>query len=627
MVKTQKRGASLMTVILLALIMVSLAAAMTGLYSHNLNFTQGYYNGMVAQNEAEAGLSELLYQLTRNENMTYGQNEEEIRSTISTQFEPNEAYHVVTFRSGSSFPRSTNNVAGGSPGGSLGRTVPPGSVHAISTGYCRGQWRTIECVIEKPPFPFGLATSGELVSHDPLVVRGVSSAGEFDPDNPEADDRPGHILCNSEDGVSLNRGNNPPRDTYVSGFIKSVGQISVEQPATVLGGLRPGADPSTMVEIDIESFRNRFTEGIVDLVDDTYTEPQEMDIMYRYSGNLLHYTNRVQLKKAFLFVDGDLQIDGALFGEGLIVVNGNATFNSGTALAGSNNLAVLASGNINIRGSGNNYFQGLVYSEGNFDARNIVVMGNTIVNSSNPNRGRADLHNVTVVADEGTADMTINITSSRWATGQNAYGEAPFPLMPNVNPANGQLTIGWMPGDLNGWPAVELDQAAVTNMMRVDIWDRWPGAYLEDNVLPIVLGSAAAGDGAGLWTQMTQVYAIAAAAANLMDEMRELHDLREELANMAPDDPRRGEVQDAINDLLDEEEDFEEFEADFMVAADALAGNYLAYTQSHADETGTFNRGQAPMDINEQIVFDLNTYLPNSERVKVSYWQMYNRRL
>jgi hypothetical protein len=624
MVKSKQRGAvSLMSVLCLVGIVMVLAAAMVGVFSMNLNVTQKSFNGAIAEAEAEAGIAEALYRITLEDNVdnshqpptvSYGLSGETIRATITPSLAPSEAYHLVTFASGTEFPHSTNNTHLDRDLGSLGRTVPDGMFHLVSTGYCRGQYRTIECLVSKPPFPFGLATSGKLVSHEPFVVKGVSSMANLISGE---EDRPGHLLCNSLEGVEIGQ-SDPPRPTYISGFVKSVGPISIAQPAQVLGGLRPGADASTLAKIDVTSFRNVGEPGVVTILDPTFVNEQRMDIMYFFSGDLLTYERSVTLNKAFLYVEGDLLIRGPVTGEGLIVVDGNVTFGSGTHLDGANKMAVLASGDVTIRGA-NNYFTGLVYCGGNFQASNVTVVGNTIVNSDDPEKGRADLENVTVIGNTETADMTISITSSSSAQGQNNAPDGVIPL--GINSDTFGLPPDWDysnggGGGLGGWIDPADPQSMYVNIL-MEMWE----LSLENPAEFPALGMAPSGAGTGgIWAQAVALYDLAAANAVVSEQIDDL----EGLLSGAPGNGHAvSDLQSQIQDLQDAQE---ASQTSYLSAANALVAAIYDHMESHADGDGVYDDGTVVMDIEQDRHFRLNEYLPESERVKIAYWKVhYNR--
>ena len=623
MVRKDLRGVSLMTALLLITIVMVVAATMAGVFTMNMNITQRVSNGSIALSEAEAGIAEVLYQITRDENIEgdknaenpkvkWGTNGETIRATITPGMNENEAYHLVTFDPGSSFPHSTNNTYLNRDTGSMGRTIPDGMIHIVSTGYCKGQYRTVECLVEKPPFPFGLATSGPIVSRDPIKVKGVSSLAEYDPDEEEGD-RPGHLLCNAPEGIEI--GTADGLTTEISGFVKSSGPAVIAQPAVVQGGVRTFTDESTIAEIKIEDFNIQGQPGVVSLLDSQYDQAQEMDVMYHYSGSHLQYMSEVQLKQAMLYVEGDLTIHGPVYGEGLIVVDGNATFKSGTALAGTNKMAVLASGNITIEGN-NNYFMGLVYSEGNLNASNITIVGNTVVNSADSGKGRADLANVTVVSNEETADMTITITSSTQLIGGNAQGDMPFPLMVNMGNfgSPGPGDEGWiMPGNtpetFRGKFVEALWQAAVSG-----------GEFPNFEPAPYQAPGTQ-----GLWTQLGNLYQLAADAKLHHDAYEEQKAL---VAGMDPTDDGYEDAVETLETLEGTSLGYQaENEQKFADAEWDLINDVFRFKAAHTDENGSGTDGIADMDIVIDKRFNLNEYHPESEKIKVAFWRVYPRRM
>ncbi len=623
-----------MSTLLLTTIVLLVAATMAGVFTLNMNMTQRVSNGTIALSEAEAGISEVLYQISRDENLgennrernpivTWGMNNETIRSTITPGMSEEEAYHVITFDSGSSFPHSTNNTDLAHNSGSLGRTVPDGKIHLVSTGYCKGQYRVVECLIERPPFPFGLAASGPIHSKDPLKVKGVYTLSDYQNGN---EDRPGHVLSNSTKGIKIDQVS-PPVPTEISGFVKSVGPVDIDQPATVRGGIRTGADLSTLPSIDIDAFRNQGQPGVVTIIDDNFSKEQNLDIMYYHPGPVLRYGSQVNLKNGLLFCEGDLIIEGPVTGEGLIITKGKATFLSGTSLSGDNRMAVLSGGDMTIRGN-NNYFSGLVYCEGNLDASDITIVGNTIVNSAT--NGAVDLKNVTIVANEETADMTITVTSSTQAKASSTGGNFPFPVQWNnggmgVNPSPGQD-----PGTLDGWPKPGMTAAEITGMLvgnnpvtgsvspsSNNLWDR---AVSDVNPLSMA-ASYVPGDANHLKEAFENLIALANGAQALNTELKAKE---AKLASMDPTDSDYNSTKDEIAGLKN---DIEEAKKAFDLAAKDFGDMAEQYIITHTDSNGTFDDGTVPMDITQAHRFNLNEYLPESEKIKISFWKVYPRRL
>ena len=623
-----------MSTLLLTTIVLLVAATMAGVFTLNMNMTQRVSNGTIALSEAEAGISEVLYQISRDENLgennseknpivTWGMNNETIRATITPGMDEDEAYHVITFDSGSSFPHSTNNTDLAHNSGSLGRTVPDGKIHLVSTGYCKGQYRVVECLVERPPFPFGLAASGPIHSKDPLKVKGVYTLSDYQNGDEE---RPGHVLSNSAEGIKIDQVS-PPVPTEISGFVKSVGPVVIDQPATVRGGIRTGADLSTLPSIDIDAFRNQGQPGVVTILDNNFSKEQNLDIMYYHPGPSLHYGSRVNLQKGLIFCEGDLIIDGPVTGEGLIITKGKAIFNSGTSLSGDNRMAVLSGGDMVIKGN-NNYFSGLVYCEGNLDASDITIVGNTIVNSAD--NGAVDLKNVTVVANEETADMTITVTSSTAAKSASNGGNFPFPLQWNNNGFGMTAPPGEDPGLLKGWPDPNLDANGLAGTMTGRNPYTGKGNADQDNLWNVAMNtrdplsmvpSVIPSDAAAIADEFRALIASANGAQALNNEIL---DKVEELKGMASNDPDRDDVEKKIDDLKNS---LQKAQTKFDTAALKLAENIDRHMDEIVDSNGTFDDGTVAMDITQEHRFNLNEYLPESEKVKISFWKVYPRKL
>lgn len=648
MVKRSRfRGLSILSVLVLVSIVVVVAAAMTGVFTMNMNVTQRVSNGTIALAEAEAGLTEVLYQITRDGHLdpepaarkegedsivTWGLNGETIRGTITPEMGSDKAFHVVTFARDSEFPYSTNNTNLTNNTGYLGRTIPDGAIHVVSTGYCNGQYRTVECIVEKPPFPFGLATTGPIVSVDPIVVKGTSSAGVFDPN--EEGDRPGHLLTNSKEGVSI--GASSGRQTEISGFVKSSGGVSIAQPAVVRGGVRTYTDESTLTDIDISNFDLiKEPSGVVNIVDSLYVKDQKLDVMYRYSGPHLVYKGSVSLEKAMLYVDGDLTIEGPLKGEGLVVVNGNAHFKSGTSLLGSNKMAVLASGDITIEGA-NNYFMGLVYCEGNLKASNISIVGTTVVNAPDSSKGRAELQNVSVISNEETRDMTVEVTTSSEAGTSLSVGDGFLPSFPYFDTENGEAPTG-----VFGFDPTKLKSDGsydnVTGLLDRDAYEKKMEKLANDTAIMLF---DVARDGGQLpdWNEppfINNSESIWENARNIYKEAQKIAQAKADMDNAQqaipsdPSDPGHGGAVTAYEDQKKKFEELSSLEAreDFIKALDGLGSEIVDYQARHARADGSFKDGLAKEDIKRSIRFNLNEYLPESERVKVSFWRVYPRRL
>lgn len=382
-VRAGARGMSLAVAMSVVAIMAIIASTMAAVSMMSLDYTQRWTHASVALHEAEAGIAELLYSVA-DDPQVGKDGVTELRSRLTEGYDDRDCGHVVTFRRDGDAPWSVNNLDGTSPEGYGGRTVPAKMVHAWSVGRCRGVVRTLEVLIEKPPFPYALATSGRIVSKTPLVVEGTRSMADFAAGRLN---RPGHVCANS----TLTGEGDPLRaairiladasasdsETYISGFARSAGGIRIDR-GVVVGGVRPQSGRVMLPDIEVADFRMAGAPGVFSIGASEMPLPSTgkfvLDVMYDRDGNLT-LNGPVVMRNAFLFVKGDLTVRGSLTGSGAVVATGSVTINGDARLEAGSRVALLCGGKAILNGSGN-LFQGLVYAKGGVSASRITVLGN-----------------------------------------------------------------------------------------------------------------------------------------------------------------------------------------------------------------------------------------------------------
>lgn len=602
-VRSSQRGSSLQTVMALVALMSVLAAGMVGVYSSSLNQVQAFSNGELAQAEADSAITELLARLT--DDPTFGSSGEEIRGTRTSSLSPEQAYHVLTFSGSGGFPESTN-ARGGSASGALGRTVPNGQVHAVATGYCRGQYRTVEVLIEHPPFPYGLSSSGAINSTTPLVIKGTSGTWV-----PGQEDRPGHLVSNSPRGVTI--GGENGASTYISGFVKSVGSISIDQPAEVLEGLYPQDRAVELPDINLESFSNVGEPGVVEILD-TEFPAQVLDIMY-HSNHTVTYNGAVEMKNAFLFSRGDVNIYGGLTGVGAIVALGDINIHGASSLDGTNNVALLAGGRVSLAGGGN-FFRGIVYGKGGIDARQITIVGNAIANNpASPESSSVRLEDVIIISSSSTSTLSFTARSRRQATRQRDAGRLPFRMnldggnaFPNGGGgANQPMPAGMTEGRL---------RSSIRRMMA-GLWPpsgpnpdiTWSGDYPLDQM---------GGDAA----DVMRMFRVA------MDSLFEAQVLVQEIDEIRNEDPQTpDDVSDQQDRISQRESQIAQLRADYQQASAAAEAAYMELAMSSTEQNGSYLEGGfTEPDIEREYTIDLNSYIPRSENYRVGFYTVHGRR-
>lgn len=602
-----RRGVALQIVIVLVAIVLFLASAMVALTTMNLNLTQGYSNGEIALSEAEAAAATLLYNLSESDD--YGvDGTASFRGRLTPGYDDSQCWHAVTFGASNSqgLPWSVNNKDGSKSAGYLSRTVPTRMVHAFAVGYCRGQTRTIELLVERPPFPYAIANSGPIRSSRPLTVYGTSSASRL---IAGGRDRPGHVASNyrgrGQDDPSIRIGRddaNPNNQTYISGFVQAVGLVDILQPAVVRHGVRRGGDGVKLPDIPIASFRNAGQPGVIEIRPERIGS-QSMDAMY-HSGHNLTCDGGFTLHNAFLYVDGDLTVNGPVKGTGAIVVNGNVRVTGDTDLAGTNKVALVASKDIRLDGAGN-YFQGILYARGNVQAKNITVVGNMVINSPDPAGGRAVLDRVQMVSDLNVGRIEFTARSSTDATDQYNGPSYPFSLVGNKIGADADEG-----GDFMFRPAATVRDAIVQG---IDADTLTFGDYMdvarEDPAIQAILA-----DIAQLQAEMASYRELGAQIAAL--ESR--------LAGMDSNDPECGAVE---GEIANKRTQRDALKVAMEAAAWKIGVDAEKYYKSHSDRSGRYNTGNKNIDVARRITVDLNQFLPTHQSLKVRYWHVFNRAL
>lgn len=610
----RSRGSSLQTVLAVVALMTVLAAGMVAVYTSSLNHVQAFSNGEMAQAEADSAINELVARL--NEDPTFGTNGEEIKGTRTVGLSDGQAYHVLSFSGSGGYPKSTNARAG-STSGSLGRTVPTGHVHAVATGYCRGQYRTVEVLIQHPPFPYGLASSGRVVSTTPLVVKGTS--GNWSPGDSDTEDRPGHLVSNSQNGVTI--GTQRGVETYISGFIKSKGNITVDQPATVLEGIYPNNNTVKLPTIGLAGFSNSGDDGVIEILDSEFPA-QVLDVMY-HSNHSLTYNGQVEMDNAFLFCQEDVTIFGGLEGIGAIVAMGDINISGGASLSGTNNVALLAGGKIRLNGSGN-YFKGIVYAEGGIDARKITIVGNAIANNEgNPEASSVQLEDVVFINDTNQSSIKFTAKSNKRATRQRGAGRVPFQIDPFDG--GGEFPRGDRPGELIGATDTDKSYDELHGQVRANLTGLWvddgppSGIAWNDEFISHTMA-----DGAGeVARRFREAFDILEEAQAIQIEINQL-----EGRKVGTDDPNHESHNSGLNSQITTlEGELVTLKGQWALAIDEAETAYMDYVAESASSNGSYiNDGFLEVDVTKDYSIDLNEYLPQAEHYRVGFYTVHGRR-
>lgn len=404
----------------LAVLALILFCAVSATLSH-LNVARQVSQRQHAQNLAEAALAEAIAGLAANDFNPLPD------GRVEVSFQGLEdAEGIVTFDR-DEFPDDFSSYRLKDPDrttsavGARGRTVPENSVHLVARGRVSNVVQWVECVYHRPPFPNGLIATGE-VSASGLYLTGVSRGGSYQggaPDTIEPSHRaPANLFSNARvelSGASL-----------INGSVGAVGQVEMSPDCTVSGELRSACSDEEVPELDLAAkmatlVRNSYevSSGTGDLT--------LVDGWFSHSPSDLHVPGNLDLNHSVLCVQGDLRVDQSVTGTGFVLVDGDVHIaDGGSNVVGSDQIALAARGDVTLRPNSaqGNYFKGLIYSEGNLEARDITVVGAMVVNGKNGKAGTVELENVRFIYDP--AGVTLNLRGPQgWRyDGQTIVGNA-----------------------------------------------------------------------------------------------------------------------------------------------------------------------------------------------------------
>lgn len=276
--------------------------------------------------------------------------------------------------------------------GDLGREVPPEGVHLVAIGHAGGTTKRLETVLHIPDFPYALASAGPIASDGSLFIGGLEDLSNAFPEIDENELEPADLASNAS-GPAINLDG----EARIHGNVQAVGSISLGEEVNIEGEIRPSSDPITVAELNLAEIRPERSLPLAG------REGLNLDGSHHVNGGgPTTLTGGLTLNDGILYVDGDLEIRGGLEGRGAILVDGSLHIRGGAALSTDNQVAVVAKGDVTIEqtSSRSSYFQGMVYTEGDFTASDTTLLGSFVANrpgdALNPG-SQLSLHNASVV--------------------------------------------------------------------------------------------------------------------------------------------------------------------------------------------------------------------------------------
>lgn len=374
-----------------------------------LHLSQAEQRREHAKNLAEAAIAEALDKMAASDFKFGSQATDRVEVSFSGL---EDAEGIVSFVPGE-LPngKSTYNFEGdASIPGERERSVPPRAAHLLARGRVGTTQAWVECVFHRPPFPDALISSGP-VEASGLTLASVRTPESYQGGEPRNIDPEellaGNLFSNASHGPDNGPSVNLGPHSRIMGSLGSVGAILVDPLSVVEGSVRPGASVRTLPEIDIPSRiavmrKNSVTIGPV------HSGPL-VETWFSHAPNGLTVPGDLDLNGSSLSVNGQLRVEGRLKGAGIVLVNGPvAILNGGSNVVSTDEVAVAATGNVELRASGeSNYFKGLVYSEGDVVARDITVVGALMTHGKNGAEGSMKLENVRFIHTPSSVTLAL----------------------------------------------------------------------------------------------------------------------------------------------------------------------------------------------------------------------------
>ncbi|MHB2017359.1 MAG: hypothetical protein ACYCW6_10475, partial [Candidatus Xenobia bacterium] len=317
----------------------------------------------------------------------------------------------LTFNPAAGVPFSTNNSQGNQPTGYDNHIVPTHMVELIGQGISNGATRTVDALVYIPNFAVSITSTGKVVLHDTTVASvpqstDVSMDASGNVSVPADKLGPGDLSTNDgEDGaVTLDA------QTLVTGNVQAVGSV-VPNGATIEGEVRYPWQASTLPQFDPTQYDPAKGQMLNYQKFDGSQGPvgtQNLVGVAR-AANGLTVNGDITLDNALLYVAGPLVVSGGLKGNGAVVVTGTTTINGGTNLTSNDTVALLSVGDVQLNGTSRqqNQFNGMVYTQGNFTATNVTIVGSFIADGAGSGTGNVTLTGCNAYYTQSNAKVDI----------------------------------------------------------------------------------------------------------------------------------------------------------------------------------------------------------------------------
>lgn len=407
---SRRKGVALGSVLLCLAVLVALLFIVVSASLSHLNLVTAVGRREHARNLAESALARGLEELIATD-YAFGRDEKD--RVVVTFAGLQDAEGIVTFNKKEfAAGYSTFNLDSDRPlAGAGGLNVPPEAVHLVARGRVGEIEQWMECVYHRPPYPDGLVGTGWIEASG-LVLTGVKKGEDYEGGDPASvlpeDKTPANLFANALSGpkgpsVILGPG------CDINGSVGSRGAIRVDSSNMVKGEILPNSERRPIPALNIRTRISELVPNAVGVFSTSGALTLDKSWFSQASGDLL-VGGDLDLNGSALCVEGDLTVDGAIKGTGVILATGSVEVNGGgSKVVSSDQVALAAGGDVRLRGSNpaGNFFQGLVYTEGDLEADSITVVGAAIANGKSPGKGNVTLNNVKFVKTPTSVQITL----------------------------------------------------------------------------------------------------------------------------------------------------------------------------------------------------------------------------
>lgn len=314
-------------------------------------------------------------------------------------------------------PCSTNNLSGSAAVPGWGRPVPAATVHLIGCSTVGGVTRNVEILLEQPAFPYAISSGGPLKASGNLLVGALRTGA--DPTEVDLDVdalQPADLLSNDGGTDSLTLGPN----SIITGDVRSAGDVTIDPLGSRVGGeVKSHSAPVTLPQLDLAQYDPQGRSDLQQLSQSRLSSPVLVGWARRQGD--LDVQDGLVLDQGVLFVDGDLTVNGGIHGVGAVFVTGDTVLKGGSRLTSDNQVALVGGGEVRLQAPGppdSSYFQGMVYSGGDFRANQITVVGALV------SRGSVRLNGVNLVQRPESTRMDLEpgaLSELTLSEGQSVY--------------------------------------------------------------------------------------------------------------------------------------------------------------------------------------------------------------